>query len=305
MKPYHQTLLLIVSLALNVVLAVVLGMVITGNVPGTSGRLEDLRQKNADLNGQLEGYNQTIGDYIRQIEFYRNQVNGSSRASGYQGDGVFGTSGLQAPAVMSTVSYTREGSLIFERATQNGIMMDVNVEIKPGAGRVLVETRPLMGIVFQDAANTAVLVAGNITGANLSSSDVIFSIHAPGAVPQIDGPSAGALMTAVVTAAIENRTLNQSATLSGTINPDGTIGTIGGITDKAQAAKDSGKQLFLLPEGNQVLSFSTPPEKSFFGMATNKQITQTTDTQGFIENQTGIKVIFVRNISDVLDLLMN
>jgi predicted S18 family serine protease len=304
MKSYSLTVLLVLSLALNVVLAVVLGAVITGSMPGTSSQLEELRQKNADLIGQVEGYNRTIDDFSRQIDFYRNQVYGSSPGNGTRGDGVFGTAGLQAPAVMSTVTYTREGSLIFERTTQNGIMMDVNVEIKPGTGRVLVETRPLMGIVFQDAANTAVLVAGNITGANLSANDVIFSIHAPGAVPQIDGPSAGALMTAVVTAAIENRTLNQSVTLSGTINPDGSVGTIGGIPDKAQAAKDSGKQLFLLPEGNQVLSFTTPHERNFFSLMTNRQETQTKDTKGYIENQTGIQVMFVHNISDVLDLLM-
>ena len=143
------------------------------------------------------------------------------------------------------------------------------------------------------------LVAENITGSNLSAKDVIFSIHAPGAVPQIDGPSAGALMTAVVTAAIENRTLNQSVTLTGTINPDGTIGAIGGVTDKAQAAKDSGKLLFLLPEANRVLSFTTPAGSNFFGMALNRQVTQTADAKEYIENRTGIRVMYVSNISEV------
>jgi predicted S18 family serine protease len=303
MKPELLTHLLIISLALNVLLAVSLGILITGNGLGTSGQLDELRQKNSDLIGQIAGYNLTIGRYLNEIDFLRNQVNGSPSSSISLGNGIFGTSGLQAPAVMSTVTYTRQGALVFEHTTQDGIMMAVNAEVKPGEGRVLVETRPLMGVVFQDAANTAVIVAENITGSNLSAEDVIFSIHAPGAVPQIDGPSAGALMTAVVTAAIENRTLNQSITLTGTINPDGTIGAIGGVTDKAQAAKDSGKLLFLLPEANRVLSFTTPAGSNFFGMALNRQVTQTADAKEYIENRTGIRVMYVSNISEVLDVL--
>ncbi len=300
MKSKYTTILLVISLVLNVLLGISLGFIITGNGPGTPNQLDELRQKNSALLGQISGYNTTISQYISQIDFYRNQFNGSSLANISSESGILGTAGLQAPAVMSTVTYTRQGSLVFEHTTQNGTMMDVNVEIKPGEGRVLVETRPLMGVVFQDAANTAVLVAENITSADLSADDVIFSIHAPGAVPQIDGPSAGALMTAVVTAAIENRTLNQSVTLTGTINPDGTVGAIGGVIDKTQAAKDSGKLLFLLPEDNSVLSFAIPGDRNILGMSTNRQVTQTADAKEYIENQTGIQVRYVRNISDVL-----
>jgi predicted S18 family serine protease len=303
MKPSLPTVLLIISLALNVLLAVSLGLLITGNGFGSSSQLDELRQKNSNLTSQIAGYNLTIGQYINQIDFYKNQVNGSPSANISSGNGILGIAGLQAPAVMSTVTYTRQGALVFEHTTQNGIMMDVHAEVKPGEGRVLVETRPLMGVMFQDAANTAVFVAENITGSNLSAEDVIFSIHAPGAVPQIDGPSAGALMTAVVTAAIENRTLNQSVTLTGTINPDGTIGAIGGVPDKAQAAKDSGKLLLLLPEDNRVLTFTTPAGSNFFGMALNRQVTQTADAKEYIENRTGIQVMYVSNISEVLGIL--
>jgi predicted S18 family serine protease len=303
MKPALRTILLIISFTLNILLAVSLIILIAGNGLGTSSQLDELRQKNSNLTGQIAGYNLTIGQYINQIDFYRNQVNASPSANISLGNGILGTAELQAPAVMSTVTYTRQGALVFEHTTQDGIMMNVNAEVKPGEGRVLVETRPLMGVVFQDAANTAVLVAENITGSNLSAEDVIFSIHAPGAVPQIDGPSAGALMTAVVTAAIENRSLNQSVTLTGTIHPDGTIGAIGGVTDKAQAAKDSGKLLLLLPEDNRVLSFTTPGGRNFFGMAVNRQVTQTTDAKEYIENQTGIQVMYVSNISEVLGVL--
>ncbi|HVP94964.1 MAG TPA: S16 family serine protease [Methanoregulaceae archaeon] len=304
MKTSLPNILLIISLALNVLLAISLGILLVGYSPGATNQLNELRQKNSDLLEQIAGYNLTISQYLSQIDFYRNRFNGSSSANISPGSGILGTAGLQAPAVMSTVTYSRQGSIVFQHITQNGTMMDVNVEIKPGEGRVLVETRPLMGVVFQDAANTAVSVAENITGADLSANDVIFSIHAPGEVPQIDGPSAGALMTAVVTAAIENQTLNQSVTLTGTINPDGTVGAIGGVTDKAQAARDSGKLLLLLPEDNRILSFTTTGGRNFFGMATNRPVTQTTDAKEYIENQTGIQVRYVRNISDVLSVVL-
>lgn len=62
-----------------------------------------------------------------------------------------------------------------------------------------------MGTVFQDAANTAVYVAQNKTGIDLSGSDVIFSIEGSKEIPSVDGPSAGALMTLLVISALEKK----------------------------------------------------------------------------------------------------
>ena len=125
--------------------------------------------------------------------------------------------------------------------------MNISVEVLPGKGRVLVQTTPLMGVVFQDAANTAVAVAGNRSGINLSDSDVIFSIDSGDKISEVDGPSAGALMALLMVSAIEKRPIDSSLTLSGTISGDGHIGAIGGVVEKATAAKEQGKTLLLTP----------------------------------------------------------
>jgi predicted S18 family serine protease len=119
---------------------------------------------------------------------------------------------------------------------------------------VLVQTTPLMGVLFQDARNTAVLLSENKTGKSLSSSDVILSINAKNPIPRVEGPSAGALITLITISEIySNIKLNNSITLTGTIDSKGNIGAIGGVLEKAKAAKAGGKTPFLIPKENSEL----------------------------------------------------
>jgi predicted S18 family serine protease len=159
-----------------------------------------------------------------------------------------------------------------------------------------------MGLVFQDAANTAARVAGNRTGVSLAGSDLIFSINAPGMVPSVDGPSAGALMTLLAISAIDGRPLRGDVTLTGTIDEDGKVGAIGGIPQKAQAAKDAGKVLFLLPRANAQLVQYTQQTRSFHGFSFIQQVPQTSDAKTYIENTIGIQTEYVDTIDDVLNL---
>ncbi len=67
----------------------------------------------------------------------------------------------------------------------------------------------------------------------------------------IDGPSAGALFTAGFMAAIMGDKVNPQATMTGTVNPDGTVGMVGGLEYKFRAAIKAGKKLLGYPEGNK------------------------------------------------------
>ena len=87
------------------------------------------------------------------------------------------------------------------------------------------------------------------TGRQLSSSDIIFSITAPDQIPGVDGPSAGALMTLLTISAIDSNTrLNDSITLTGTIDNEGNIGPIGGVLEKAKAAESRGQNSLPYPQ---------------------------------------------------------
>jgi uncharacterized protein len=130
----------------------------------------------------------------------------------------------------------------------NGVATTLKVEAKPGNGKVLVDINNLLfWIDTQYSIRTAQRVAQNITKIDVSNIDLIYTIEINATA--IEGPSAGAALTIATIAALENKTLNTSVMITGTINPDGTIGPVGGIIPKAKAAKDVGATLFLVPEG--------------------------------------------------------
>ncbi|HII79450.1 MAG TPA: ATP-dependent protease, partial [Methanosarcina sp.] len=134
----------------------------------------------------------------------------------------------------------------------------------------------------------------------LSSSDVIFSITADQEIPGVDGPSAGALMTLLTISAINGNKLNDSITLTGTIDNEGNVGAIGGVLEKAQAAEAGGKTLFLLPRENSELITYTLRERSIGGFTVVERVPKTVDAKEYIKENVGIDVEYVDTIDDVL-----
>jgi uncharacterized protein len=126
-----------------------------------------------------------------------------------------------------------------------------------------VDTHTLVGFDFQYSDRTAVKVAARLTGypldedgEGLKGVDVLF-IVAPQSlenvqIQAVDGPSAGAATTVATVAALENKTVKENVIITGTINEDGSIGPVGGIFAKAQAANEAGAELFLVPPGQSV-----------------------------------------------------
>jgi hypothetical protein len=69
------------------------------------------------------------------------------------------------------------------------------------------------------------------------------------AAGRINGPSAGSLMTVAVLSALRNEKLKAGVTMTGTINPDGSIGPVSGIYYKLMGAKRAGLKTVLIPAG--------------------------------------------------------
>ena len=65
----------------------------------------------------------------------------------------------------------------------------------------------------------------------------------------IDGPSAGMLTTVAMLASIRGDKVKPNTTMTGTINPDGTAGTVGGIPQKMEGAQKTGIKRFGYPVG--------------------------------------------------------
>lgn len=260
------------------------------NLQEMQNRTNNLEKTNAELSKQVNQDNEANKQRVAYLEGSLN-----STLAGLQGFAE-----LQAPAVMQKVEYIQDYPFVRQQVVEEGSMLNISVEIRPGEGRVLVQTKPLMGTVFQDAANTAVYAAQTKTGMQLSNSDVIFSIESQKEIPSVDGPSAGALMTSLVTSALEKKELKKDVTMTGTIDQYGHVGAIGGVIEKAKAAKESGKTLFLLPKENSQLVQYTERTRNIGGMTVIEQVPETTDAKQYIEANIGINIEYIDNIDDIL-----
>ena len=210
------------------------------------------------------------------------------------------TASMQVPVILQKLEVDRGGPFVYEETIEEGAMVNVSVEVVPGRGRVLVQTTPLMGIAFQDAANLAVVVAANHSRVNLSESDIIFSIQGPEEVSEIDGPSAGALMAALLLSVLEDFPLNQSVTVTGTLDEDGNIGPVGGILEKAEAAAASGKTLLILSDENDRMIDYREEDRGLGGLRITRQRPMVTDAKEYIEENLGIRVKYVDTLDDLI-----
>lgn len=102
------------------------------------------------------------------------------------------------------------------------------------------------GAQWRAAGWMAVITASLLLGEDPSQYEFSFDVAG-----RIDGPSAGALMTAAVLAGYLGHEVNPDVTMTGTINPDGTVGPVGGIPHKIAGAAEAGKTIVLVPNGQR------------------------------------------------------
>jgi uncharacterized protein len=134
----------------------------------------------------------------------------------------------------------------------NGVLIPLNVEIKEGTGKILVNIdNPSFIVDTQESMRLAVQEASRITGTNMADKDAIFSLVTGTTI--VGGPSAGAAMAVATAASLQGKRVKESVVITGTIRPGGFIGAVGGIKEKAQAAEAAGAELFLVPPGESVI----------------------------------------------------
>lgn len=102
-----------------------------------------------------------------------------------------------------------------------------------------------LGEASRAASWNAAIVSTLLTGEPLSGR---FGFEISG---RIDGPSAGALKTVALIALQNGHEIDESVSMTGTINATGTIGPVGGIPEKLQGAADEGITTVLVPLGQR------------------------------------------------------
>jgi len=133
---------------------------------------------------------------------------------------------------------------------QSGVMATLTINVREGSGHVYVDTWPLAKIDTQASARIARDVSCDTLGIDCSNYDFFYTIRSNSEI--VGGPSGGAAMAVATLASLLDLQINNHILITGTINPDGSIGPIGGIVEKAQISSEKGG-LFLIPEGQSLV----------------------------------------------------
>ena len=199
---------------------------------------------------------------------------------------------VYAPAVAST-----ESGYI-------GVISTITVTIQNGSGRVFVDTMPLTQVDMQGSARLAVKVASALVekdencDVDPSSFDYFFVVRT--SAPIIGGPSAGAIMTVATIALLENWEINDYTVMTGMINPDASVGPVGGIIHKIEAGYSVGATRFLIPKGQG--TYTELVTKTVTEGIWRRTITypETRDVAEYAMDNYGIEVVEVEEINDAL-----
>jgi ATP-dependent Lon protease len=148
------------------------------------------------------------------------------------------------PGVATGVAWTETG----------GDVLYIEASLLPGGRGQFILTGQL-GDVMQESARAAVshLRANarelGIQPNFLEGRDL--HVHIPaGAIPK-DGPSAGVTMATAILSAVRNEPVNPDVAMTGEITLSGLVLPVGGIREKALAAKRMGLKIFILPALNE------------------------------------------------------
>lgn len=130
---------------------------------------------------------------------------------------------------------------------ETGAYINAQVIVTNGTGHVFVDTNPYTQVDLQGSARIAASVASDVLGVDEKSYDFYYIIEIDS--PMIGGPSAGGVLTVATIAAMNNWSIKPGVAMTGMIDPDATIGPVGGIPFKLEAAASHNTVLFLVPQG--------------------------------------------------------
>jgi ATP-dependent Lon protease len=151
---------------------------------------------------------------------------------------------VSRPGVATGVAWTESG----------GDVLFIEASLLPaGHGNIILTGQ--LGNVMQESARAAVSHIRSSTKELGVSPDFLnthdLHIHVPaGAIPK-DGPSAGVTMATAIVSALRNQTVREDVAMTGEITLSGLVLPVGGIREKALAARRHGIKNFILPARNE------------------------------------------------------
>ena len=119
------------------------------------------------------------------------------------------------------------------------------LEVRPGNGNIYIDSLPLTRIDTQISTRFANAVACDFLDTDCSQHDFFYKLRTGTNV--IGGPSAGAGITVLTVAVLDNQQIRQDVVMTGTINSGGLVGPVGGLREKALASHNEGLVKLLVP----------------------------------------------------------
>lgn len=161
---------------------------------------------------------------------------------------LLGAAGCSSPDATSEGTTTMPALWASSDKTQSGIenaTVSITPDDIPGWSLDLTgEQADGAGPSWLAASGQAATMATLYSGVDPSSMSIAYGVTGP-----IDGPSAGGILTVGTLAALRGDQLLPTVTMTGTIEVDGSIGTVGGVDLKAEAARKAGFETMLVPKG--------------------------------------------------------
>jgi len=176
---------------------------------------------------------------------------------------------------------------------------DLYLELREGTGRVFLDTYPLTKIDTQISTRFAKEIACKHYKLNCDRYDFIYTIKARSSI--IGGPSAGAAMAALTAIAVMDLPYRQDVAITGTINSGATIGPVGGLKEKIEAASSAHLDKGLIPIGT-----AEQEEPSLSGNLTQGNISISVNSNSSLnlieygKDQLNLQVIEVSDLDEVL-----
>jgi len=160
---------------------------------------------------------------------------------------------VSRPGVATGVAWTETG----------GDVLFVEASLLPAGHHNLILTGQL-GSVMQESARAAVShirASASTLGVSPDFLDRYdLHVHVPaGAIPK-DGPSAGVTMATAIISALRDQSVHEDVAMTGEITLSGLVLPVGGIREKALAARRHGITTFILPKRNEADLTELPPE---------------------------------------------
>jgi len=157
---------------------------------------------------------------------------------------------LLMPVVLAGQGHMKLLAVREVNGTYEGSTADLFLETKPGSGRVFLETFPLTKMDTQISTRFAKEIACNFFELDCDNYDFIYTIKSTSSI--VGGPSAGAAIAALTTIVMKELEIEESMTVTGTINSGGIVGPVGGLKAKIEAAAQEGIKVALIPQGTKI-----------------------------------------------------